>query len=249
MMEIGDKESSLLLDLFNKCHTQRQWINAVEFSSDHPDEVEIVEDLKRRNLIHWDSGKDTYHIKFRVFLLIEDKLLNETLYAVERIFSYLRDSYIEDSGRGVEIEELARKTRQTRAQVVEALLYLKEITPFSVSPDLASSDAVVIPSQTFIKYAGFNAIIDEQVGYLDNLVDIPEENRRLRSNQKAKLLCQAVAKTLWDIYPDMAVTDMCEHHAIQQYAGAKAYSKDKTVSRWLLEVAPEHIKTSQSPKK
>ena len=242
MMEIGDKESSLLLDLFNKCHTQRQWINAAQYLSDHPDKAEMVENLKRKNLIHWDSGKDTYHIKFRVFLLIEDKLLNETLYAVERIFSYLRDSYIEDSGKGIEIEDLAKKTRQTRAQVVEALLYLKEITPFSVSPDLASSDAVVIPSQTFIKYAGFNAIIDEQIGYLDNLVEIPEENKRLRSNQKAKLLSQAVAKTLWDIYPDMTIKDMIEHNSIQQYGGAKHYDKEKTVSKWLAEVAPEHIK-------
>jgi hypothetical protein len=241
-MDIGDNEKKLLVDLFNSCHEQNNWVSAKRFSVEHADEIELIENLKRKNLIHWDTGKDTYHIKFRVFLLIEDKQLNETLYAIERVFYCLRDIYIGAAGKGVEIEDLCKQLKQSREQVVEALLYLKEITPFSVSPDLESIDAVVIPTQSFIKYAGFNAIIDEQVGYLDSAVDLPEETKRLRSNQKAKLLSQAVAKTLWDIYPDMTIKDMCEHSSIQEYGGAKPYNKEKTVSRWLSEVAPEHIK-------
>ncbi|MGB5679750.1 MAG: hypothetical protein WBN36_18400 [Gammaproteobacteria bacterium] len=242
MMEISDKEKTLLIDLFNDCHTRQQWVSAEAFSAEHADEIEMIESLKRKNLISWDTVTDTYHAKFRVFLLVEDKLLNETLYVIERAFNNLRDLYIEDSGRGIRIDDLCKKMHQPRAQVIEALLYLKEITPFSISPDLDSADAVVIPTHVFMKYVAFNAIIDEQLGYLDTNVDLPEETKRLRSNQKAKLLSQAVAKTLWDIYPDMTIQDMCEHHSIQQYGGAKAYDKEKTVSRWLAEVAPEHIK-------
>jgi hypothetical protein len=241
-MEIGDKEKKLLVDLFNSCHQQNKWVSAKRFSVEHASEIDIIESLKRKNLIHWDTGTDTYHIRFRVFLLIEDKLLNDSLYIIERVFNALRDIYIEATGRGVDIESLCMRLKLTREQLVEALQYLKEVTPFSISPDLESTDAVVIPSQAFVKYAGFNAIIDEQIGYLDSTPDLPEEHTRLRSNQKAKLLSQAVARTLWDIYPDMTINEMCDHSAIQEYAGAKSYDKENTVSKWLFEVAPEHIK-------
>jgi hypothetical protein len=244
MMEISDKEKTLLIDLFTQCHAQMRWVSAERFAEDHADESDIIDHLKRKNLISWDTGEDTYHIKFRVFLLVEDQLLNETLYVVERVFNNLRDLYIEDTGGGVRLYDLCKQINQNRAQVIEALLYLKEIAPFSVSPDLESSEAVVIPSHLFTKYPGFNAIIDEQVGYLDKAVDLPEETKRLRSNQKAKLLSQAVAKTLWDVYPDMTIKNMVDHNSIQQYGGAKHYDKEKTVSRWLAEVAPEHIKNS-----
>ena len=241
-MDIGDKERRLLVDLFNRCHEQNKWVSAKRFSVEHADALDIIENLKRKDLIHWDSGTDTYRIKIRVFLLIEDDLLNETLYVVERVFNALRDMYIEEPGRGGNIENLCMQLKLSREQLVEALLYLKEITPFSVSPDLESDDAVVIPSQAFVKYAGFNAIIDEQVGYLDSTSDLPEESKRLRSNQKAKLLSQAVAKTLWDIYPDMTIEAMCDHPSIQEYGAAKSYDKAKTVKKWLTEVAPEHVR-------
>jgi len=242
-MDISEKEQNLLVDLFNNCHKQNKWASAKEFSGEHLDEIEIIEKLKRKNLIEWDTGKDAYHIRFRVFLLIENKLLKDTFYSIERVFNNLRDLYIEEAGRGISIEDMCKQMNQGREQVIEALLYLKEITPFSVSPDLYATDAVVIPTQAFINYAGFNAVIDEQLGYLDHtVVDMPEETKRLRSGQKAKLLSQAVAKTLWDIYPDMTIKDMCEHNSIQEYGGAKPYNKDKTVRSWLFEVAPDHIK-------
>ena len=242
MMEIGDNEKKVLVDLFNSCHEQNQWVSAKRFADEHADKLDVIENLKRKNLIHWDTATDTYHIKFRAFLLIEDKLLNDTLYHIERVFNALRDIFLEQKGRGVEITGLCARLKQSRSQLVEALQYLKEITSFSVSPDLESPDAIVIPSQALIKYSSFNAIIDEQVAYLDSMVGLPEENQRLRSNQKAKLLSQAVARTLWDIYPDMTIQEMCEHGSIQEYGGAKPYNKEKTVSRWLSEVAPEHIK-------
>lgn len=246
-MEINVKEKKLLVDLFEQCHKNNKWMSAREFSAEHAKEIEIIEKLKRKNLIEWDTGTDTYHIKFRVFLLIENKQLNDTFYSIERVFNHLRDLYIEQMDRGITIADLCKQTNLGSEPVKEALLYLKEITPFSVSPDLDSVDAVVIPTQAFINYSGFNAIIDEQLGYMDHTVGIPEETKRLRSNQKAKLLSQAVAKTLWDIYPDMTIDDMCEHNAVLQYGGAKPYNKEKTVKRWLSEIAPEHIKNKPGP--
>ena len=245
MMDISDKEKTVLIDLFTQCHEQKRWVSADQFAGDHADESDIIDHLKRKNLITWDTGEDTYHVKFRVFLLVEDQLLNDTLYVIERVFNNLRDLYIENTGGGFNLDDLCKQINQKRPQVIEALLYLKEIAPFSVSPDLDSPDAVVIPSHVFTKYAGFNAIIDEQLGYLDQAVDLPEENKRLRSNQKAKLLSQAVAKTLWDIYPDMTIKEMIDHSSIQQYGGAKHYDKEKTVSKWLAEVAPEHIRNQK----
>jgi hypothetical protein len=47
-----------------------------------------------------------------------------------------------------------------------------------------------------------------------------------------KISCQAVARTLWDMYPDMTTEDIINHKAIQLHAGGKtkAYS---TLRKWI----------------
>jgi hypothetical protein len=62
-----------------------------------------------------------------------------------------------------------------------------------------------------------------------------------------KSICQAVAKTLWDIYPKMTIEEMRDHKAIQLYGGGAQYSIDTTLRRWLREVDPRELKTG--PKK
>lgn len=41
--------------------------------------------------------------------------------------------------------------------------------------------------------------------------------------QKDKLVCQAIAKTLWDIFPTMTITAMSQHTAVLEYGGGKLY--------------------------
>lgn len=76
----------------------------------------------------------------------------------------------------------------------------------------------------------------------------PEIN--FRSNQIDKFVCQAVSRTLWDIFPEMTIAAMCQHDAIQIYGNGKLYIGVHTLRDWISEVAPEHIKGKKGrPKK
>jgi len=63
-----------------------------------------------------------------------------------------------------------------------------------------------------------------------------------RSNQIDKITCQAIARTLWDLYPNTTISDMCKHDAIQRYGNGKLYIGAHTLRDWLSEVAPDNIK-------
>ncbi len=70
----------------------------------------------------------------------------------------------------------------------------------------------------------------------------------LRPSQVDKLICQAIAKTLWDEYPQMTIAAMTEHKAILEYGGGKLYSGKNTLRDWLSEVAPPDVKKPGRPK-
>lgn len=73
------------------------------------------------------------------------------------------------------------------------------------------------------------------------LSDQPESSNKSptrRTSQIHKQLCQAVARTLWDIYPKMTIEEMKTHHAIQEYAQGKIYGGKDTLRGWLREVDP-----------
>jgi hypothetical protein len=62
--------------------------------------------------------------------------------------------------------------------------------------------------------------------------------RPLRNSQIDKLLVQAVAKTLWDIDPDMNISQLARHKAIQVYANGGLYTGKHTLRNWISEVDP-----------
>lgn len=65
-----------------------------------------------------------------------------------------------------------------------------------------------------------------------------------------KELCQSIAKTLWDIYPNIRIAEMTRHKSIQQYGNGRLYKGKHTLQDWLSEVAPPHIKNRPGrPKK
>lgn len=72
----------------------------------------------------------------------------------------------------------------------------------------------------------------------------------LRSLQIDKLVCQAIARTLWDISPHMTIADMCKHEAVQHYGNGRLYKAEYTLRAWLSEVAPPEVKGKRGrPKK
>lgn len=61
--------------------------------------------------------------------------------------------------------------------------------------------------------------------------------KKLRSNQLDRLLCQAIARTLWDAEPTLTIADLCTHPAILRF-GNGAHYQEKTRRSWLSEVDP-----------
>ncbi len=53
-----------------------------------------------------------------------------------------------------------------------------------------------------------------------------------------KQLCQAIARTLWDIDPQVHPAHLFKHKAIQRYGNAKTYKDDETIRSWIAEVDP-----------
>ena len=57
-----------------------------------------------------------------------------------------------------------------------------------------------------------------------------------------KNACQAVAKALWDIDPNINITQMTKHHSVLNHGGGKKYKGKHTLRDWLYEIVPEHLK-------
>lgn len=97
-------------------------------------------------------------------------------------------------------------------------------------------------SQYLSKFAAVSCELDDS--------ELPKEVnlQALRPSQIDKLICQAIARTLWDEYPQMTIVAMTEHKAIQEYGGGKLYTGKNTLRDWLSEVAPEGVKKPGRPK-
>ncbi len=82
------------------------------------------------------------------------------------------------------------------------------------------------------------------------VIEGQQSEQKLRPNQINRLLCRAVAQTLWDLHPDMNITEMCKHKAIKQYGNGAPYL-EKTVRSWIsdLDPRPEEQKRGRPPKK
>lgn len=57
-----------------------------------------------------------------------------------------------------------------------------------------------------------------------------------------KNACQAVAKALWDIDPNINITQMTKHPSVLNHGGGKNYKGKHTLRDWLYEIVPEHLK-------
>ncbi|SDA16518.1 hypothetical protein SAMN05216315_1088 [Nitrosospira sp. Nsp18] len=80
--------------------------------------------------------------------------------------------------------------------------------------------------------------------------DSSQPETKLRSLQIDKLVCQAIARTLWDSSPQMTIADMCKHEAVQRYGNGRLYKGEHTLRDWLSEVAPPEVKGKRGrPKK
>ena len=111
-------------------------------------------------------------------------------------------------------------------------------------------DTIYFENEHFAKWC-FRKIIPLPIFWFPNGWDFEESENiptnikseaNLRPNQIDKLLCQAISRTLWSLFPEMTIASMCKHEAIQIFGNGKQYKGAHTLRDWISEVAPENIK-------
>lgn len=81
-------------------------------------------------------------------------------------------------------------------------------------------------------------LITNRLDALDRKIPTPKESTP-RTEQFAKERCQAMAKYIWKLYPEMTQVEMARHEAVFNLSitGGKGYTVD-TVKDWIAEVDP-----------
>jgi hypothetical protein len=122
----------------------------------------------------------------------------------------------------------------TELNTYESSVNLKSLIEFIIK-DL--QDASYVPNE-------LRELVEEN--------DLPDNNLNLESKYDPKtdrLVCQGIARTLWDIYPNMTLKDLANHKAIQIYGNGKQYKDPKTLPGWLSEVDQRPEDKRRGPKK
>ncbi len=86
----------------------------------------------------------------------------------------------------------------------------------------------------------------EQTAFLETLVN---GKHRQKNSKFDSMICQAIARTLWDVHPYLTIEDMKKHKAIQIYGNGRAYSGKNTLRDWLSPVDPRPPETKTGRKK
>lgn len=68
-----------------------------------------------------------------------------------------------------------------------------------------------------------------------------DSQEKLRENQRRAIAVQVVAANLWKVFPEMTITEMIKHDAIQNLCGG-AFQVEEVVRRWIRAAAPEWVK-------
>lgn len=69
------------------------------------------------------------------------------------------------------------------------------------------------------------------------------------TSQIHKGLCQAVAKTLWELNPELTIAEIIKHPGILEHAEGKRYKGKNTLRDWVAEVDPRPASMKRGPKK
>ena len=67
----------------------------------------------------------------------------------------------------------------------------------------------------------------------------PSINNRPKEEETDRFLCQAIARTYWDIDPNIHPAHMAKARAILLYANGKQYKDSDTIKKWIAEVDPQ----------
>lgn len=155
------------------------------------------------------------------------KNINDKVIVGEVVYDYIRDEDgfpYEDEVTGKPIYELKECKSYANAKNLFAYV-INDINEPSYIPD------------AIIEFSGIK-------------IETLDKKFELKYDQRIdKPVCQGIARTLWDIYPDTTLKDMSNHNAIQMYGNGRHYKDPKTVPGWLSEVDPRPEDKRRGPKK
>lgn len=87
----------------------------------------------------------------------------------------------------------------------------------------------------------------DEVNWKREIEEIQE--KAPRAPTRSKITCQEIAKGIWKEQPELTIAAMIKQDILKIYGHSSNY-EDKTVRKWLSEVAPEHVKSRRGrPKK
>ncbi|MFA6016378.1 MAG: hypothetical protein WC742_15070 [Gallionellaceae bacterium] len=109
-----------------------------------------------------------------------------------------------------------------------------------------TNSSLDFPSFWTDRVSAFNSMNDDCDDF--EPVQALAEVQPLRPSQIDKLVCQAVAKTLWEIHPKMTIAAMIKQRGILIHGNGKLYTGKNTLRDWLSEVAPPDVKKPGRPK-
>ncbi len=249
-MDITKQEKKILLDMFNRCHENKAWAHAERFRVDYDDEIDIVKSLVGKGLIKEVTQRTEYRISFGVFSLIEDPIIDEMLLSMRKIFYAVKAHYKKFIGEEYLIKSLAHDLDFDQEHLVECVLYMKSIVGICGSTDITLEDASYSISPSIMGYKNFDDVIEREYGHWRMNTSVPEDApKKLLPKQIDKMICQAVAKTLWGVDKSMTIKAMCEHPSVLIHAGGKKYV-NKTLRGWFSEIDPRDASEKRGrPKK
>lgn len=183
---------------------------------------------------------------------IQDKIrflcravLNGKLYLVEEIFVSSRNDsrYVRNEGFIYHIEEIPSAYEDSVAE----RKYNKKILDSYLVSQVELFNFTSHENHPFPDFWWDDSIIIALGGHISEPSASSKEQKifTARTSVIDKSICQAVAKTLWSIDPNINITKMTQHPSVLNYGGGKNYLGKNTLRDWLRDVAPEHIKNKR----
>jgi hypothetical protein len=141
---------------------------------------------------------------------------------------------------------------KNKLQSFPEILYEAVMKSLVVGSDSNPDDAVHVRIKDLCEWAMKNRyhLPDELKALIPNDDPVaPQNDKKLRPDQLAKIKCQAIAQTLWHLYSEMTIEDMKKHYAIREIGDGKSFQGKNTLRDWLSEVDPRPDDEKPGPKK
>jgi len=236
-MKLNEIEKNLLIELFARCHEERKPISAKRFYADFNKHYSQIMEMITNGLIVGNPHDGTVRPSSWSTCLVDDKLVDSVVFNMSKLFYESRKHLIEHTNTPIALEDFANDCDLSVEDVVEAMLYLQDAEIINHNLTTPEKNKWLIPLTSILDFVDFDDLLENQKKQHAEDREAKEEPTKLRHNQLAKKIVQAIATMFWQIDRTFTITDIINSKPIQENADAARYSK-KTLRRWVTEVDP-----------